>query len=471
MTAPPNIVLLVLDSVRYDAVGPPGGGFADTPFLDELGAENVSFQRAYAPAPWTVPSHASMFTGVYPTEHQTSHGGKKFLNPEYPTLAEQLRDAGYYTELYTNNVHLVPEFGFTRGFDDITRGPLVSGNTSLIDWNEFIENREHESGLAKYIEILQHVVENRDKKVVESLKSGLQLKAQHHKGDSGAKDAVKYFENRDAADQPTFTFINLMEAHNPFRPPEKFREYEPLEVDGWKYELGERSLSERDLEALHALYHGEIEYLDEMVRRLYESLTGENTIFVVTSDHGVSLGEHQKLYHGSCLYDTTIHVPLIIDGVERADDIETPVGIIGLYRTLLELAGMDIPPYVRGTNVLRPEEEDVLAEMHGSDNWLERHARENHGEEKAEMVAATRRALICLDEKLIRNETTGETELYDLNAGATETQPLPDPARADALEKKLNDIIDSFTVRKNRGEQQELDQETRNKLKDLGYMK
>ena len=471
MTNDQDIVFLVLDSVRYDAIESSGNGFADVPFLEEFATKSVSFQRAYAPAPWTVPSHASMFTGSYPTEHETSHSGKKYMNPAYPTLAEKLQKAGYHTEIYTNNVHLVPEFGFTRGFEDITRGPLVSNDADLIDWNEFIAKREHESGPAKYAEILYHILNNRDKKVVESLKAGIQMKAQHYKNDSGAQAAIDHFEKRQTPDKPTFTFINLMEAHNPFRPPKEFREHEPLEVDGWEYELGERSLSEPELDTLKSLYQGEIEYLDQMVRRLYELLSDDDTIFVITSDHGVSLGEHGKLYHGSCLYETTVHVPLLINGVDRDENVEQPVGIIGLYQTLLELADIDVPSHARGTNVLEPTSECVFAEMHGADDWLEKHAKEHHGKKKARMVSATRRSLICSDEKLIRNEDTGETELYDLSADPNERDTLTDSSRTHKMEQRLDTIINKFEIRKNRGEQESLDKEMKQNLKDLGYLK
>jgi arylsulfatase A-like enzyme len=471
MTPAQDIVFLVLDSVRHDAIGSDGDGFADVPFLEDTSSDSMSFQRAYAPAPWTVPSHASMFTGAYPTEHETSHGGKKYLNPEYPTLAEHLQNSGYYTELYTNNVHLVPEFGFTRGFDDITRGPLVSNDGDLIDWNEFIANREHDSGLAKYVEIFRHALENRHKKLIESLRAGLTMKAQHHRGDSGAQATVNHFESKETPDKPTFTFINLMEAHNPFRPPEAFREHEPLDVDGWQYELGEQSLSETELDILKSLYRGEIEYLDGMVRRLYELLADDDTVFIFTSDHGVSLGEHGKLYHGSCLYESTIHVPLIIDGIDRSDNIEEPVGIVSLYRTLLEMVGIEVPPHARGGNILETTDDCVLAEMHGTDDWLERHAQEHHGKEMARMVSATRRALVSSDEKLIRNEDTGETELYDVTEDPGEQRPIADNERIDAMEQTLEGIIGDFKLQKNSGEQEDLDREMEQKLQDLGYLK
>lgn len=466
-----DIVFLVLDSVRYDAIGSSGDGFADVPFLENLATKGMSYQRAYAPAPWTVPSHASMFTGVYPTEHETSHGGKKYLNPEYSTLAEHLKNAGYHTELYTNNVHLVPEFGFTRGFDDITRGPLVSNDTGLIDWNEFIANREHESGISKYVEILRHIFENRDKELVESLRRGLEMKAHHHRGDSGAQAAVDHFAKRQDPEGPTFTFINLMEAHNPFRPPKSFREHEPLEVDGWRYELGEQSLSETELGILKSLYRGEIEYLDGIIQSLYELFADEDTIFIVTSDHGVSLGEHGKLYHGSCLYDTTIRVPLIINGIGRSDTVDEPVGIINLYRTLLEIADVEVPSHARGTNLLDPADNCVLAEMHGTDDWLEHHARENHGEEMEQMVSATRRAVICSDKKLIRNEDTKETELYNLTEDPTEQHPISGSDYTDRMGEVLEEIVDGFDVRQNIGEKESLDQEMRQNLQDLGYLK
>jgi arylsulfatase A-like enzyme len=262
-----------------------------------------------------------------------------------------------------------------------------------------------------------------------------------------------------------------MEAHNPFRPPEAFREHAPLDVDGWKYELGEQSLSGSELDILKSLYKGEIEYLDGVVRRLHESLSDDNTIFVVTSDHGVSLGEHGKLYHGSCLYETTVHVPLLINGVDRDEDVEQPVGIIGLYQTLLDLAEIDVPPHARGTNVLEPTSECILAEMHGTDDWLEKHAREHHGEKKARMVSATRRSFICSDEKLIRNEDTGETELYELSADPNERDTLIDSSRTHKMEQRLDATINKFEIRKNKAEQESVDKEMKQNLRDLGYLK
>lgn len=467
----PNIVCLVLDSARADTLSCYGGP-ADTPNIDAIGDDGILFRNAFSPASWTVPSHASLFTGVYPSEHGTDKGSR-FLNPNYPTLAEQLRDVGYTTVLFTNNVHLTSEFGFDRGFDITASGHGVSADDDTIDWNEFLKHREHDSGLGKVLEILRHLWDHREKNLVQSLRQAVALKYHHHYGDNGARSTVDFFEGR-TFEEPYFIFINLMEPHNPFRPPSSYTDETPPDVTGWKYEAEMESLTDDQLQSLRWLYQRELEYVDARVGELRTLLDGENTVFTVTSDHGVAIGEHGLLYHGDGLYNCVTKIPLLISGPTDSRTVERPTSLLSLYRTYLKLAGLTPPDYTRGVHVLKDEDkredESVYMELQGQSDEILDAIREAKGAEVATACDKHQRAIVSGRYKYIYDIDENASELYDYWEDPREESPLDDPERAEEMAVRLDAIVDSLSPREYEGEITNLETDVEDQLKQLGYI-
>ncbi|SDX98771.1 sulfatase-like hydrolase/transferase [Halobellus clavatus] len=121
MTNTPNIVILVLDTARFDIVNTKINSNITTPNLSRLAKNGVTFDNCYAPAPWTLPSHASLFTGIYPSKHG-AHAGNKYLNSKYSTIAEIFHQNGYKTAAASNNTWINDKFGFGQGFDTFFKG-------------------------------------------------------------------------------------------------------------------------------------------------------------------------------------------------------------------------------------------------------------------------------------------------------------------------------------------------------------
>lgn len=466
----PNIVVLVLDSARASSISCYGGD-VPTPNLDALADDGIRFENAFVAAPWTVPSHASLFTGVYPAEHKTDKSNR-FLNSKYRTLAESLSESGYETVLYSNNIHLTDKFGFSRGFDIAEGSHAVNTDQEVIDWADFIKNRENHSGARKYLEILRHILDNREKNIRRSIREAARLKYNHHLGDNGARETLRFFEthHRDFSD-PYFAFVNFMEPHNPFRPPRGYGREDAPTVTGWKYGAGMESLTDEELETLRRLYGGEIRYIDERVGELVDMLDDGNTIFVVTADHGVEIDEHGLLYHGGGLYNTVTRVPLIINGAGSRDPVPYSAEIISLYRTLCGIADADVDQCVRGTNLLEQDShETAYMEIRGQSSDIVEQIRQEKGAKVAEQNDPYHCAIAHGRHKYILDKDTGETVLYDYWEDADEQFPLTNDKTEAEMKSRLTDVVDSLSSRSNDDEVSGLGDKVQDRLRELGYI-
>jgi arylsulfatase A-like enzyme len=319
--ARPNIVLLVMDTVRADRFTWGGAPRRIAPRIESLAREGTVYTSAFSPAPWTVPAHASLFTGRYPSAHRTDCGSLRLPDTE-TTLAELLRDAGYRTVGYTANPWLGATYNFQQGFD-------TWGET----WREVPEG---------------------------SPDTGASLNNQRIE-----RFLRWYADNSDARRQPFFLFANYFEAHLPYHPPEPERGRmlragaDPARVerlshlghpDEMAFILGRSSLTPEDLDLLRDLYDGEVAYVDrrigEVLDWLSETHLRDDTIVVVAADHGENLGEHGMLDHKMSVHATLLRVPIVVRyprGVEAGRRIDTPVQLHDLFPTLLALAGVAAP--------------------------------------------------------------------------------------------------------------------------------
>jgi arylsulfatase A-like enzyme len=480
MSERPNIIVLMLDSVRADALSCYAGGEL-TPNIDAIASESLLFENAFAPATWTVPTHASVFTGAYPSEHGTDKGNS-YLNPTYTTLAERLSAAGYETVLYSNNVHLTDEFGFTRGFDIAESSHTVSDEEDVVDWNEFIADREYETGPRKYLEALQYVWHHRDKQLLRSVRNAVRLKYNYHFGDNGARETNQFLREYDS-DTPSFIFVNYMEAHNPFEPPGGYgADRDAPDVEGWEYDNGLADLTAEQVDILWQNYLGEIAYLDERVGEIYDHLADEDSVIVITADHGVAIAEHGHLYHGTGLYNPVTKVPLIIAGTDRTDRVSHSVGLIGLYRTVCTLAGIQpeagVDTTVRGTDLLAVgDDQEVYMERQGQNTEFVARVRDERGAEAAQTANKYERGLVHGAYKYIREWNpataawaTADGELYDYVGHPDESVEEDAPELRAAMRERLDEIVSGLEPHENTGAVGELDDDVEDRLQQLGYM-
>jgi arylsulfatase A-like enzyme len=328
---PPDVVLVVMDCVRYDLFSQQLDAGA-LPFLASVQGEFLRFSRAVAPASWTIPSHASLFTGQYPWDHGAHYKGGAVLGPEAPTLAERLREKGYRTECFSANGYVQPGTGLTRGFDRALWGgdrefflrilaqqascPSLNGEDAAV--HAILDSASHASALrvgamralsrfTPVCDLLNRV----GGKVVHA--SPAYVGAWVEREFDAALGAN--------AGRPIFFFVNLLEAHEPY-----FAEAGlPVGLGDWlayarttqvseAWKRGESRPSPGDLAWSRRDYLASMRVLDQRIRTLVGHLKArgrwENSVVVLTSDHGQTFGEGGSMYHRLNLQEEITRIPL-----------------------------------------------------------------------------------------------------------------------------------------------------------------
>ncbi len=330
----PNVLLLILDTARSLSMSVNGYARPTTPELEDLARRGVNFLEAKAPSSWTLPSHASMFTGELP--HRLSTGFRAPLDSTHPTLAEALGREGYHTAGFVANLHYVSrDFGLDRGFahyEDyaITFGELLL-NSSV---GRYLSVRPGVRRMVGYYDILGR-------------KNAAKLNG----------DLLDWLGERDAS-RPFFAFVNYYDAHEPYLPPEEFDRRFASATPRKPY-LTDQSIrgarrvvklrmTRAEIQREHEAYAASLAYLDDEIGKLLDSLESRgvlgNTLVVVTSDHGEQFGEHGMFVHGNSLYQPVINVPLIMalpGEVPEGMRVSEPLNLRDLARTVLDLTGSE----------------------------------------------------------------------------------------------------------------------------------
>jgi arylsulfatase A-like enzyme len=331
----PNVLLLVLDTVRALSLSVYGYARPTAPSLERLAARGVTFDRAVATASWTLPTHASLFTGRYAFELSASYTTP--LDSTFPTLAERLTSLGYQTSGFGANLRYTTyEYGLTRGF-----GYFRDYEVSL---REMIRT----STLTRTF----------------ALWAARQPKGYNAAGRvSGARMNERFFEwldNDDRRDpaRPFFTFMNLYDAHAPYDPPAPydtiFLGRQPSTRDSET-----RGFTAAEVADLLDAYDGSLTYLDSQLGTLFEGLQRrgllENTIVIVTADHGEEFKEHGQMNHGNTLYFPSLHVPLIFAGgaIPHGQRVLEPVTLRDVAATVLNLVRAPATAQLPGASLSR----------------------------------------------------------------------------------------------------------------------
>ncbi len=453
----PNILLIVLDCVRYDALHCQGNRRAVTPHLDAWAARSRRYHQARAGAVWTLPSHASLFTGLYPRQHGVNVA-QQVLAPGIPTLAGLLAGAGYQTAAFSTNAWVGPHFGLDRGFEHFSALWRIfpsMGRRPFPWWEKALRKR---------------VLERKDK------------------GAAKLNRAVqRWWRRQYDPSRPFFLFALYLDAHLPYHPPAAFARKlldkkalaaaRRVNQDAWAYMAGEVAMSDGDFQALRALYDAEVFYVDAMVGALLAFLQDagglENTVVIITADHGENIGDHGLMDHQYCVYDTLAHVPLLIHYPPAfpAGDVTVPVQHVDLMPTLLELAGVPDPPPLPGHSLLGdlpPQRPSIIqytaAHRH---RFARRHPRFDMASKGYDR---TFDALVRDPFKLIRS-SRGEYELYDLADDPAESYDLAalNPQRVQGLAAALDAWLAEHPPL-TAGEAVRLDADLARHLQNLGYL-
>jgi len=333
----PNVVVFVLDSVRYDHTSLAGDG--TTPNLRRIAdrADGASYGAAIAHTRYTLPSSASILTGRHPGDHGVGFGSNS-LEPTVPTVAESFREAGYQTALVSNNYFVSPETGLDRGFETATVLP-----DSPVDLLKTV-------GVGPVARWLANIRRH---------SAGFEPDKYRH---SGAYLTAKLVEQRldalESTDEPFFLYVHFNQPHRPYYPPLSWFETYGDRFDMSRSEAGDfvmdvhENLVEKVAEgcpftddewaALRALYDAGVEYTDTFVGSLFDRVRErfDDSVVAVTADHGEHLGERGALGHKYVLDDAVLRVPLVLSGVD-VPSTATPVQHTDLMRTLLAEAGAE----------------------------------------------------------------------------------------------------------------------------------
>lgn len=376
MSTQPDIVLLVLDTQRADRLSCYGYGAETSPQLDAFAADSTFFHHAVSTAQWTVPSHASMFTGVYPSVHNTRQS-YSVLPKELPTLAERLTQEGYFTSAFCNNPLVgVVDNGLRRGFNSFlnyagifTSQPNQAGKRRTLfgHYRNWFKRQ-----LSERVHKFQDRFARSDKMLEFALTTPFMLMvwqtALNFKGNTAKSlaDAAKLHVDRRGLkrDQPVFSFINLMGTHMPFHPhrrhietfaPEFFHDREARrylqrfnsDVLGWLTPIGAR-MAERHRNIISGMYDAEVATQDEQLGlffdRLRQSGRLDNTLVIIVADHGEHLGEKHFIGHNVTLYNELTHVPMIIrdptGALPHGSEWQQTISTRRIFHTALSAAGL-----------------------------------------------------------------------------------------------------------------------------------
>jgi len=413
---PRNVLLISIDTLRADHLGCYGYPRPISPNLDRLALEGVLFEEARSPTAWTLQGHASMLSGTSPARNVTQEGSLR-VREDVPLVAELLQERGFQTGAVVNASLLKERFGFARGMDEF----------------RFIRN--------------------------------VKGAADRH------REAVRELVDTFDAERPWFLFVHYMSVHSPYSsaPEDAFRLVRPYEgeltrgdnrVQMLEIDEGKRTIDAADARFLIDLYDGAIATTDRRLDELFADLALlglDDTVVVLTSDHGEEFLDHGHVLHTRTLYEEVLRIPLIVagPGIPRGRVVGAPVSLVDVVPTVFDLLGLPALPGLDGRSLAPLWESDAalpdptveLATFQlrtGSSKW----------------------GILRGRAKLVVDLETGESSFFDLSLDPQERTDLYPHPRAETLEKRLRSLgPPRYAV------ELDVDEEARERLRALGYIK
>jgi arylsulfatase A-like enzyme len=362
----PNVLLVIIDTVRSDHLGCYGYSRNTTPSLDSLASRGTLFLNTMSQSPWTIPSTASIFTGLTPAVHRVGmiDGVIYGLDPALPTASTLMSDAGYATFGEFSVAWLRAEMGFDTGFD------------------HFHCYSDHRSHCGEIVDSLAAWID--------SLPAG----------------------------RPWFAIIHFYEPHDPYAPHQPYdtlfagRTPPPFQGDSiWLLDDSERLIEPLQREALEIRYDGELRQVDDSLSRLFGFLRAGghagNTLVIVTADHGEEFLDHGGTGHGRTFYQEILSVPLILSGpgIPRAGKRRDLAAGIDILPTILETAGIPLPDFLEGVSLLGPAPDRAVPASSPKDGNM-----------------------VCIGrgmQRQIWDPADGSVSRFDLTTDPDELNPLP----------------------------------------------
>ncbi len=327
----PDVVFVVMDTVKADNVSAYGYERKTTPVFDSFSSEGVLFEQASAPATWSLPAHASLFTGTFPSVHN-AHGETRWLDAKLPTLAQEMAAAGWETRCFTANPHVSPSFGLTRGFEWSDQAWITGAG-------------------GRGFSFIYRIIDS------------LGFTAKDKGGGQVVDNVASWMASRPEDAPPAFVFVNFLEAHFPFHQlPEEFRyQYTDLPLSelravgqiAFGVQMG-RQLTDEEFDRIHQpivdMYDGGVMYTDHLLGQIIDAWrvrgTLDDTVFVVLADHGEHVGEHGAFGHVSSVYEQDLAVPFAIRypaKIPAGSRVPEPISTLGTFATIYDLVDLEAP--------------------------------------------------------------------------------------------------------------------------------
>ena len=438
---PEHLVLVVFDTLRADRMSLYGHHEPTTPFLERMAREALVFEDVKAPAPWTVPSHASMFTGLPPSLHK-AQWGRVFLADEFQTLAETLAAQGFCTVALSANGLVSRSTGLLQGFEkaNTVKGP--------------------------YAERSQKILARLDQVLEDLLRQECRL----------------------------FIYLNFMDTHIPYntgRHGEQFGARGPGPVKNpkrkWEISAGQRRLSEDEEREHQVAYEAAVRYSDDMAQELTGQLARrgilDTSLLILTSDHGDGLGAHREMGHALSLWEEQLAVPLMVRlprGARSGERVAERTTLTALMPSILDWLGVARPEYLAAApNLEEAAQHPIVADYRSYFSESNRTMNQRVSEKHPQLPGRTAHAhaFFCGDYKLIVR-ADGDVGFFDLvsdpeeqsNLASESSGQLKDCLRGyrQAVESgRLTDFAEVVSKRGRKEAEERIDLET---LRSLGYI-
>ncbi len=463
-----NVALVVVDTQRADYLTPYGDSLQTTPFLAEMAAQGITFTKVFSPSSWTPPAMYSIHTGLYPTEHGITSGGtaghgdgrrvrgQPVLPEEAGTLAEELKKNGFNTFGINTNHHLAAKFGLAQGFDRFTGEQFsflpfpnlmvdalageIRGASKYFLWLHYFDPHFPYRAFSPWFDQWNKSAY----KNITDFSTEMTLKSVRKYQEIGPDDPINpQYMNA------IYGMIKALPA------------YQHAITYALNYLDGSTPL-EDFVEFMIAAYKTEIRYTDEAMRQALATIgVDDQTLVVITADHGEEFYDHKKVGHRHSLYQELIHVPLVIrlPGKRAAGTvIDTPVSLVDIMPTILDVLELPIPDGLSGVS-LKPLIEG--AETTSRTVYCE-----------VENRVGESRCIVEYPWKLIYKYKPDTMELYNLEDDPREKTNLSvaESSRAKAMQKRLFDWVDETTPRWKAAPLKRLSRQELKQLREMGYI-
>ncbi len=416
---PPNIVLITIDTLRTDRVGACGSESELTPRLDQLAGESAVFLNAVSPIGTTTPAHASIFTGLYPRVHGVRRNGHRLAN-RHETLAERLQKAGYDT-------------------------------AAFVAAPEMLRGANLKQGIVSHNRFSREIWETRPGSVVN-------------------RETIQWLGR--AGSRPFYLWLHYFEVHAPYRlTPHTEQHLRDMnrtlaqEISVQKFfsygKPGGLPPTDENRRYLSTYYDGEVLEVDSLTGEIIDTLIRlehyDNTVIIVTADHGQHLGEHDRVGHGFSIWEEALRVPLIVrDPQSRTSPrSDLRVGLIDLFPTILDYAGLTPPEETPGRSLVQ----DIRGNSGPVTPYFGESRIGRDGKDPVAVMSGKRKLVLSADGVMA----------FDLEADPGETEPLPLP-----LPTEYAELLELARQHRDLGREaprpKPVDADTLNRLKNLGYV-